>query len=168
MFLDFLEAPSGTANWLGYGGAETLMSYGMSPDHQRQFNLPGRDLKHMVRATVPESHLSFLRALPVSLRLPGYLICHAGLNPDVGLAEQQDDDFLWQDPAALDASPPNSPARAEMARTGLRLIHGHVPYEDVALLPHRIGVDTGAYGSGCLSAVCLQPDHTPEVLSVTL
>lgn len=36
-----------------------------------------------------------------------------------------------------------------------RVVHGHAPRPDVEILPHRIGVDTGAYVTGRLSAVAI-------------
>lgn len=166
MFLDFLDHPRGDAPWLFHGGAETLGSYGLRPDPLRGYNLPTRQLRHMVQATVPESHRLFLETMPVSLRLPGYLICHAGLNPARPLAQQTDQDLMWSDPGALDLAPDAAPAIADMTAHGLKMVHGHVPQFRIGLHDRRIAVDTGVYGSGVLSAVCLRPGHPPEILQV--
>ena len=48
----------------------------------------------------------------------------------------------------------------------IRLVHGHVPGRRVAIGRWRIGVDTGAYATGRLSAVRLCPGAAPAVLEV--
>ena len=37
-----------------------------------------------------------------------------------------------------------------------RVVHGHTIADAVELLPHRVGVDTGAYTTGRLSAVVIE------------
>lgn len=38
---------------------------------------------------------------------------------------------------------------------GAVIVHGHTPHKTVELRPNRIGIDTGAYSTGKLSAVQL-------------
>ena len=45
------------------------------------------------------------------------------------------------------------------------IVHGHTISAEVELLPNRIGVDTGAYKTGVLSAVCLEGEDV-DVLTV--
>ncbi|MEO1795390.1 MAG: metallophosphoesterase [Pseudomonadota bacterium] len=166
MFLEFLEAPDGKAPWLRYGGRETLMSYGMSPDPVLGFDLSSRALRQLVDSHVPASHVELLRSMPVSLRLPGYLICHAGVNPTAQLARQSDDDLIWGNPHDLDSAPFNSAAVVDLITHRLMVVHGHVPERRAEKWDRRIGVDTGAYATGRLSAVRLSPNQEPVFLHV--
>ncbi|MEO0485974.1 MAG: metallophosphoesterase [Pseudomonadota bacterium] len=165
MFLDFLRQPKASSRWLGYGGRETLQSYGIHGDGVSGFDMPARRLGQMLNANIPDSHLNFLLACPISLRLPGYLITHAGLAAYKTLGEQDNDDLIWSRPEFLDDED-DSAARLGLAEAGLVLIHGHVPQEDVLYLPHRINVDTGAYASGKLSALRIMPNQEPAAISV--
>lgn len=167
MFLDFLNGLRGPVPWLKNGGEETLISYGLPYHPQSGFDQGSKRLLRMVEATVPHDHREFLRSMPISLRLPGYLICHAGLNPSRALAEQSDNDLMWSDPSSIDEATPQSPAITDMEALGVRLIHGHVPQPRVVINERRIAVDTGAYGSGVLSAVRLNADRGVEVLRVS-
>ena len=42
-------------------------------------------------------------------------------------------------------------------------MHGHTPSEEPQITPHRLGVDTGAYATGVLTAVRLD-DQGPRIL----
>jgi len=147
--LEFLNDPSTGPRWATYGGAETLVSYGVQPLS------PGDPPESWVRAceelarALPEAHRRFLDSLPVSVRLGDYLFVHAGVRPGVPLDHQSEDDLLWirddfiNDRTVFEAV----------------IVHGHtpvnVPYRDA----RRIGVDTGAYMSGRLTAVRIEGDQ---------
>jgi serine/threonine protein phosphatase 1 len=83
------------------------------------------------------------------MRLGGYLFVHAGVRPGVPLDEQSETDMLCiRDDFINDYKPFDAV-----------IVHGHtpvnVPYRDA----RRIGVDTGAYMSGRLTAVRLEGDQ---------
>lgn len=154
MLLDFLADPPANAQWLDYGGLDTARSYG-APERNAA---PGRPLARAVAAdlegVIPEAHLTFLRALPISLTLPGYCFVHAGLRPGVPLDQQSDDDLLWIREPFL-----------EQAVDSERIsVHGHTPVNEPDVRTWRIGIDTGAFASGRLTALRLQPDRPPKFL----
>ena len=80
MLLDFCLNPEVYRVWRGFGGAETILSYGVRPP---QFD----DLADFARARdefvsrVPKSHLEFLKALPYFHVVGDYLFVHAGVQP---------------------------------------------------------------------------------------
>ena len=150
MFLKFLSAPSLSAPWLEYGGRETLRSYGISVDgdiDRRQFQL-------QVSSFVPERHREFLEELPIALELPSYLFVHAGIDPTRPISEQADSDLLSIRDRFI-----NSQVSLKK-----RIVHGHTPVAEVDILPHRIAVDTGAYGTGRLSAIKIPKEGDLRVI----
>jgi len=128
--------------WMEYGGVETLRSYGIAvPPVVRRGDL--RRLATIARATVPEAHLAFLRGLPISAQWDGYLFVHAGIRPGIAFAHQDDDDLLFIRDEFLEST----------ADHGWTVVHGHTPAIEAGRFHGRIGIDTGAYATGRLSAV---------------
>lgn len=152
--LDFIADPIGAAAWLDFGGKATLLSYGVNcpsagaaPGIMRK----ARDdlLHHM-----PASHLVTLNELEMMLCLGDYAFVHAGVKPRIRLEKQTSDDLLWIRHEFLEW-----PGKFEKI-----IVHGHTWHDaQVQVLDHRIGVDTGAYKSGVLSAVRIE-DGMVEVL----
>jgi serine/threonine protein phosphatase 1 len=144
--LHFLEQPLRAAVWQQFGGAQTLLSYGVTPPH------PHDDPAELVRARnallerMPSSHLRLLERLELMLVIGDYAFVHAGVRPDTPLASQQEEDLLWINGEFLEQAGPFEKV----------IVHGH-SWTDVqpALLGHRIGLDTGAYSTGVLTAVRL-------------
>lgn len=152
MFEAFLASPKVQDPWLSYGGRETLASYGIYVD-------PGdrdRDLALRVASAVPESHRDFVRSRPLSLRLPGYTLVHAGLSPDQPVEAQPEEALLWMHWAEDD----NGPA------TGPKVVHGHIAARDIEMRSGRINVDIGAYATGRLGAVRLSGSDKPAPIVV--
>lgn len=130
--------------WLEYGGRETLRSYG-APPHIAL----GDDEAAIVsdlRARVPAAHLKLLRNLKLSRTTGDYLFVHAGIRPGVALAAQDERDLLWIRGEFLDCRDDH----------GCVVVHGHSITRDVIERPNRIGIDTGAYASGRLTALVLE------------
>ena len=152
--LQFLDAPRRHADWLGWGGVETLLSYGMAPDPVYGFDRPEKRLRQLLDAHIPGEHVAFLRGLPMALRMGSYYLCHAGIDPARPLDDQAARDLLWR--REMTAPPPE----------GITLVHGHTPVAAVDPTGPVINVDTGAYSTGRLSALRLAPGEAPEVLSV--
>lgn len=149
--LEGLCDPGAFARWCRYGGLETLSSYGINlsqPGAPPHWNT----IKPALDAYIPQSHRDFLAGLPVLLQVPGYILVHAGLRPGIPLSEQTDDDLRWF------STPP------EASDFGATVVHGHSIVPEVQLSPHTIALDTGAYSSGRLSAVCLRSGAEPIVL----
>lgn len=98
---------------------------------------------------VAREHQDWLEALPLTAIRGTYLFVHAGLRPGLDLEDQQADDLLWIRRPFL-----NRPHSLPYT-----VVHGHTFHRDyqVTRLPHRIGIDTGAFMSGKLTALRLNP-----------
>ena len=146
-----LNAIMGRADeaWLEFGGVETLRSYGVSFDSYRA---SGAGARHkMLAGLIPQEHLSFLQSLPISLQVEQTVFVHAGIRRDVPLERQVASDLMWIRREFLDAAPTD----------GLLVVHGHTPTETPEVLPGRIGIDTGAFATGRLTAVRLVSGQAP-------
>jgi serine/threonine protein phosphatase 1 len=153
MMLAHAENPQ-FAEWLTYGGYETLASYGIDPAAYRSAS--PRHRAALINSHVPAIHLDFLANLPVLVSAPGVVFSHAGIRPDIPIPEQDDQDLMW--PAH------DYPADAY---EGLPLVvHGHTPFPSPQVFRHRICVDTGCFATGTLTAVRLQPGKKPSLINV--
>lgn len=92
-------------------------------------------------------HRAWLQNLPLTAVRGDYLFVHAGVRPGLPLQQQCADDLLWIRGAFLHR-PHGLP---------YTVVHGHTYRSDfqVIHLPHRIGIDTGAFLSGKLTALPL-------------
>jgi len=149
--LGFLEDPERGGAWLAYGGAQTLSSYGVTPPDATE-GPPG-----LVRArdalmdSLPASHLQMLGELELMVVVGDYAFAHAGVRPERPLEAQAEADLLWIRGGFLDAPGPFERV----------VVHGHTWLNDQPqMMGCRIGVDTGAYATGVLTAVRLDG---PEV-----
>ncbi len=143
--LDFLRDPAGAVGWLDFGGTETLASYGVRIEGA-QFQdrlLAARD---QLLDRLPAAHLNLLHQLDMMLVVGDYAIVHAGIRPGVDLGDQAEEDLLWIREDFLDSNRSFDKV----------IVHGHT-WTGVRpqLEPHRIGVDTGAYQTGVLTAARL-------------
>ena len=106
---------------------------------------------------VARGHQDWLEALPLTAIRGTYLFVHAGVRPGLDLEDQQADDLLWI----------RRPFLQKPHGLPYTVVHGHTFRSDYSTtcLPHRIGIDTGAYISGTLTALALQlqPSASQEV-----
>ena len=132
------------ADWLRFGGAECLASYGVDAAALRR--LPSGQALETVRKAVPAPHAEFLRGFDDTFRAGDYLFVHAGIRPGIPLEQQARSDLRWiREPFLKDGS-----------EHGFTVIHGHTISEQVEERANRIGIDTGAYRSGVLTALGLE------------
>ena len=147
--LRFLEQPEHGPEWANYGGRETLVSYGVRPPRSLTMNDEWLAAHQQFQEKFPDTHLHFMRALDLSVRLGDYGFVHAGTRPGRSFEEQEEHDLLW--------------IRDEFLKAGERddvvVVHGHTPADDAYSDFRRINVDTGAYFSGRLTAVRLEKDQ---------
>jgi serine/threonine protein phosphatase 1 len=144
----FLRAARGDVRALRFliriGGRETLLSYGVTEDEYRSLDFD--ELTEVVGCKVPDEHLVFLSSFEDWIEVGDYLFVHAGLRPGVALADQATSDLYW--------------IRDDFLRHGDSfgkvVVHGHSITEEVDLRPNRIGIDTGAFASGRLTAIGLE------------
>jgi serine/threonine protein phosphatase 1 len=101
-------------------------------------------------------HQNWLGSLPLTAVRGDYLFVHAGIRPGLDLEDQQPDDLLWI----------RRPFLQKPHGLPYTVVHGHTFRSDYSVthLPHRIGIDTGAYISGILTALPLplQPSINRE------
>ena len=130
--------------WLEYGGQECAQSYGLDPG--RLLALEEADAAVLLREYVPEEHRRFLDNFADTFRFGDYLFVHAGIRPGVPLEMQVPADLRWiREPFLRDA-----------ADHGFVVVHGHTIVDTVQVRPNRIGIDTGAYGGGPLTALAIE------------
>ena len=146
MLLGFLDRPDRHLPWLRRDGGSTLNAYGVRvPDGD--VDVDCWRLRDELMDRMPASHLDLLRGLPVRETCGDYVFVHAGLRPSVPLARQDDEDCLWIREDFL-----NSDYSFEKV-----VVYGHSWSSDAPeVTPHRIGVDTGAYATGVLTAARLE------------
>jgi serine/threonine protein phosphatase 1 len=153
----FLDNPSDCGGWLRFGGVETLRSYGVAPPSPDD---PGSCLRarDLLLQHMPSSHLRFLERLELMLVIGDYAFVHAGVQPGVDLRDQREDDLLWIRQDFLSDEGPFEKI----------IVHGHSWTDDKPrILPHRIGLDTGAYATGVLTAVRLDSDEIAVIQART-
>ncbi|MEJ7927343.1 metallophosphoesterase family protein [Sphingobium sp. AN641] len=125
------------------GGIATLESYGLAADGGAAMDddeIAGWLLNH-----VPRAHVDFLDGLPDRLEMRDYLFVHAGVRPHVPLADQDPADLRWIRQEFLNHG----------RSFGPMVVHGHSITDDVDERANRIGIDTGAWSSGRLTALGL-------------
>ena len=143
--LEFLDEPLSGPTWIQFGGAATLRSYGVAPPP----GLAGREAWIQTRdafaEALPHGHLAFLQSLELSCMIGDSMFVHAGVRRGVALDEQTARDLLWiREPFLKDKRPFEKV-----------IVHGHSPTGEPYMGPNRIGVDTGAYATGILTAARL-------------
>lgn len=134
------------ADWLKFGGAECIRSYGIDP-LDLESREPAAALR-LLRRAIPKEHLKFVSGFVDSASFGEYLFVHAGIRPGVPLAHQAPQDLRWIRAPFLD----------DKSDHGRVVVHGHTISERVDMKPNRIGIDTGAYWSGVLTAMGLEGD----------
>lgn len=110
--------------WLRNGGAQTLDSYG---------------------GHIPAEVLEWAASLPTSFAKGGFFFCHAGVDPDMALANQSDETLMWIRSKFL-MSPKNH---------GAVVVHGHTPVSVPEVKANRINVDTACVYGSALTCVVL-------------
>jgi serine/threonine protein phosphatase 1 len=126
------------------GGRATMMSYGFT-DQEYQ-DLDYDELTERLAERVPAAHVAFIEGFDDVVEYGDYAFVHAGIRPGVDLAEQRVSDLRWIRDEFL--SHPGSHGRV--------IVHGHSITEEVDHQVNRIGIDTGAFASGRLTALALE------------
>jgi serine/threonine protein phosphatase 1 len=145
--LAFLQGDvSGVGDWLRYGGSATLPSYGLAADSSHTDDPRKlRILHERTLQAIPERHQRFYAALLPMFSIGDYVFAHAGVNPAVPFEQQSEGDLLWI----------REPFLRPQRYLGKMVVHGHTITAQPQQQPHRIGIDTGAYATGRLTALVL-------------
>jgi len=146
--LDFLADPQSAAAWLDFGGQITLLSYGIGLG--RMPSTQHLDaLRDELAAKLPGSHLEFLGSCRLMHIEGSYCFVHAGIRPGVALEQQAAEDLMWIRDAFI----------RSQADHGHVVVHGHSISEEVEWRSNRIGIYTGAFYTGLLTALVLEGDQ---------
>ena len=145
MLLRALAGEAGVVNdWLTFGGDACVESYGLSPATLGA--LTEERAAQVLADAIPPAHVAFLKAMGDTIRFGDYLLVHAGIRPGVAIEEQAPHDLRWI----------RRPFLTDEHDHGVMVIHGHTISEGVERRPNRIGIDTGAYRTGVLTAAVVE------------
>lgn len=134
-------------NWLKYGGYECAESYGVSRSELR-----GQEpeiIEHILRSAIPKKHVEFLADFLDYVIFGDFLFTHAGIRPGVPLLRQRSHELRWI----------REPFLNFKGDHGVMVVHGHTISAEIEIRENRIGIDTGAYKTGRLSAICIEDEH---------
>ena len=147
----FLAALTGDVQRTRYfsriGGDATIRSYWL--DDESYNDASYEQVAEKLPQIVPEAHVAFLRAGEDMIRIGGYVFVHAGVRPGVSLDDQRKQDLRWIREEFL----------ASDDDFGAVVVHGHSISRTVESMGNRIGIDTGAYCFGALTALSLEEDR---------
>ena len=146
--LDFLDDAAAGPGWLANGGQATLESYGVHSGVPLGGFSGLREAQAVLRENLPPEHLAFFHGLDLYHVEGDYLFVHAGIRPDVPLERQESADLIWIRNEFLHS-------RSDHGRI---VVHGHSITDTPEILSNRIGIDTGAYDSECLTCLVLEGD----------
>jgi serine/threonine protein phosphatase 1 len=131
-------------DWLKFGGAECARSYGIDIDALRR--MEDDEAIDAIRAKVPRAHRDFLESFADTFAFGDYLFVHAGIRPGIAIEDQDRADLRWIRGQFLDDAQDH----------GCVVVHGHTISKGVDERSNRIGIDTGAYRSGVLTALAIE------------
>ena len=144
MFLDSFQKTATLRQFLRHGGEETILSYGVDRDTYNQASL--EELQQMMFQAVPREDLAFVGSFEDRIVAGDYMFVHAGILPEAPPEQQKRQDLRWI----------REPFLSFEGRHSHVIVHGHTICEEVTERPNRIGLDTGAYIHGRLTALVLE------------
>ena len=146
MFLKSLESDAIMREFLRCGGRETALSYLRDAEEYNQLSF--EEVRQRLLEAVPANHLDFLKRLEDKVIIGDYLFVHAGVRPGIDIEEQTLADLRWI----------REPFLSSGRASNYCVVHGHTITSEPAEHMGRIGIDTGAYQSGRLTALGLEHD----------
>ena len=144
MFLRSFSSPETFRHFLRHGGRETVLSYGVDRTAFAHADL--EEAQEMMRAAVPAGDIAFLRGFEDMIAIGDYLFVHAGIDPAVPIEEQKVHTLRWIREPFLSHAAPHGPV----------VVHGHTICDAPEDFGNRIGIDTGAFMTGRLTALALE------------
>lgn len=153
----FLKALSGDLKSLKLliriGGKETIFSYGVTPDEYLACDFD--ELLCLIRNNVSQEHVEFVEKFENHIEIGDYIFVHAGLRPGVSIEDQRTSDLRWIRNEFLESK----------ADFGGIVVHGHNVTPETDRRANRIGIDTGAYTTGRLTALGLEGEAQWEIVA---
>ena len=153
--LNYIDGHLSRESWLAAGGLETLFSYGVDPARLNDLYGSSNEVDQRIRDTIPADHIRFMRTLPIMNCSKKFVFVHAGIRPGIDLAAQDDDDLLNIRSDFFEAT----------HRLDRWVVHGHTPVDIPRLDGRRLGIDTGAFQSGRLTAVRIADERGRLIFS---
>lgn len=147
MLLESLTDLDTLRAYLRYGGCETLLSFGIALDVYLAATF--EELQVLMLSSIPMPVIEFIRSFEEQLLIGDYLFVHAGIRPGVPQEAQERTDLLWI----------REPFLSYGQTLGAVVVHGHTISKQPTFREHRIGIDTGAYATGILTAIGLEGDQ---------
>lgn len=144
--LKFLSDAAIGPTWIDYGGGETLESYGVEMPTARGDEAGWEATRRAFDEAISDTHRAFFEDLEISAEYGDYFFSHAGARPGVALADQTARDLMWI----------RDPFLSSKYSWPKAIVHGHTPSETAMISQRRIGLDTGAYATGCLTCAILE------------
>jgi len=146
VFLDAVQNadPKITRFFIRIGGEATILSYPITRKEYLQLDM--EQLAERLPSLVPTEHIDFLESFEDQIVIGDYTFVHAGIRPGVPLDEQKKKDLRWIRDGFLDH-------KGDLEKV---VIFGHTIFDEVEERGSRIGIDTGAYNSGKLTAIGLE------------
>ena len=144
MFVRSFDEAEMLRPFLRHGGKETLYSYGV--DRRALTAAELDEAQEMLRAAVPQADRDFIATFEDIIVLRDYAFVHAGIDPQVAIDDQRPATLRWI----------REPFLSHEGDLGKLVVHGHTITEEPVVRPNRIGLDTGAYDSGRLTALVLE------------
>jgi len=139
---------SATSLFHRVGGRATMLSYGVPEAVYDAATID--EAIDLVADALPDDHIAFMMALADQYRSGDYLFAHAGIRPGIALDAQEATDLRWIRRDFTDSARDH----------GVMVVHGHTITDEPELLPNRIGIDTGAFRSGRLTALGIEASAT--------
>lgn len=144
MFLSAFDDIEVLRHYLKHGGRETLLSYGIDRDTYDEATI--EQVRHLMEAAVPQQDRDFIAAFESAVVIGDYLFVHAGIRPQVPFDQQERRDMRWIREPFLRFAGPHP----------FMVVHGHTISQTADVQPNRIGIDTGAFRTGVLTALVLE------------
>ena len=146
MFLDSFKDKETLRHFLRHGGRETVLSYGVKKKEYNRMQL--EEVQKAMQQVVPAKDREFLESFEEIIVVGDYVLAHAGINPKRAVDDQKRKDLLWIRDRFLAHEEPLSHV----------VVHGHTIFEEVEDNGNRVGIDTGAFRTGRLTALVLEGD----------
>ena len=144
MFVKSFTSKDTLRHFLRHGGKDTLLSYGIGKRELTQSSIA--EAQALMAEAVPQKDRDFLESFEDMVAMGDYLFVHAGIDPGVPLDEQDVRSLRWI----------REPFLSHEESHGCMVVHGHTITDGPDETKNRIGVDTGAYASGRLTALVLE------------
>lgn len=102
---------------------------------------------------IPDSHIKFLNGLKLYFQNEDYFFVHAGVMPEKKLTENKKEDLLWIRNVFIDSE----------YKWPKKIVFGHTVFPEPLIMNNKIGIDTGAFCGGKLTAYDVSFDRFYQI-----